>query len=57
MTCPCACPPPSPRHPLFSARPPAAAYDDPYTVAGQGTAGLEILRQTDMEDDLDAIFV
>ncbi|GAB4818367.1 hypothetical protein N2152v2_005413 [Parachlorella kessleri] len=32
------------------------AYDDPYTIAGQGTIGQEILRQTDM-DDLDMIFV
>ena len=33
-----------------------APYDDPYTIAGQGTIGNEILRQTDM-DKLDAIFV
>lgn len=33
-----------------------APYDDPYTIAGQGTIGNEILRQTDM-DALDAIFV
>ena len=34
-----------------------SAYDDPYTIAGQGTIGLEVLRQTDMDNDLDAIFV
>ena len=33
-----------------------APYDDPYTIAGQGTIGNEILRQTNM-DALDAIFV
>lgn len=33
-----------------------SAYDDPYTIAGQGTMGHEILRQTDM-DQLDTIFV
>lgn len=33
-----------------------APYDDPYTIAGQGTIAAEILRQTDM-DKLDAIFV
>lgn len=33
-----------------------APYDDPYVVAGQGTIGNEILRETDM-DKLDAIFV
>ncbi|KAI3431360.1 hypothetical protein D9Q98_004417 [Chlorella vulgaris] len=32
-----------------------SAYDDPYTIAGQGTIGHEILRQTDMED-IDYIF-
>ncbi|KAI8466923.1 MAG: tryptophan synthase beta subunit-like PLP-dependent enzyme [Monoraphidium minutum] len=32
-----------------------SAYDDPFTVAGQGTIGHEILRQTDMED-VDYIF-
>ncbi|KAL4440476.1 hypothetical protein ABPG75_003477 [Micractinium tetrahymenae] len=33
-----------------------SAYDDPFTIAGQGTIGLEILRQVDM-DDVDFIFV
>ncbi len=33
-----------------------APYDDPYTIAGQGTIGNEILRQCNM-DALDAIFV
>ena len=33
-----------------------APYDDPYTIAGQGTVAAEILRQCDM-DALDAIFV
>lgn len=33
-----------------------APYDDPYTIAGQGTIAAEILRQIDM-DQLDAIFV
>jgi threonine dehydratase len=33
-----------------------APYDDPYTVAGQGTVAAEILRQCDM-DALDAVFV
>jgi threonine dehydratase len=33
-----------------------APYDDPYTIAGQGTIASEILRQADM-DSLDAIFV
>ncbi|EFN54022.1 hypothetical protein CHLNCDRAFT_25383 [Chlorella variabilis] len=32
------------------------AYDDPFTIAGQGTIGHEILRQTDFLD-LDCIFV
>lgn len=32
------------------------AYDDPYCIAGQGTAGAEILRQCDL-DALDYIFV
>lgn len=32
-----------------------SAYDDPFTIAGQGTIGHEILRQTDMED-IDYIF-
>ncbi|KAH8554726.1 threonine ammonia-lyase, biosynthetic [Umbelopsis sp. PMI_123] len=31
-------------------------YDDPYVIAGQGTVGLEILRQTDPKK-LQAIFV
>lgn len=30
-------------------------FDDPYVIAGQGTIGLEILKQ--VEDGLDAIFV
>ena len=33
-----------------------APYDDPYTIAGQGTIGAEILRQCDF-DDLEAVFV
>lgn len=33
-----------------------APYDDPYTIAGQGTIAAEILRQCDM-DQLDAVFV
>ena len=33
-----------------------APYDDPFTIAGQGTIAAEILRQCDM-DSLDAIFV
>lgn len=33
-----------------------APYDDPYTIAGQGTIGAEILRQCDM-DSLEAVFV
>ncbi|KFM26466.1 Threonine dehydratase biosynthetic, chloroplastic [Auxenochlorella protothecoides] len=32
------------------------AYDDPYCIAGQGTAGAEILRQGDI-DKMDYIFV
>ena len=34
-------------------------YDDPYIIAGQGTAGAEILRQltSDQRDSLEAIFV
>ncbi|GFR47671.1 hypothetical protein Agub_g9415 [Astrephomene gubernaculifera] len=32
-------------------------YDDPYTIAGQGTIGDEILRQVSDPDKLDAIFV
>jgi threonine dehydratase len=31
-------------------------YDDPYVIAGQGTVGLEILRQVDAKK-IDAIFV
>ena len=31
-------------------------FDDPYVIAGQGTCGVEILRQTDVSK-LDAIFV
>lgn len=31
-------------------------YDDPYVIAGQGTVGLEILRQIDAKK-IDAIFV
>ena len=36
-----------------------APYDDPYTIAGQGTIGTEILRQlsTLQDDNLHAIFV
>ncbi|KAI7838609.1 hypothetical protein COHA_007616 [Chlorella ohadii] len=35
-----------------------SAYDDPLTIAGQGTMGLEILREADMlGGDLDIIFV
>ncbi|KAI8464153.1 MAG: threonine dehydratase I [Monoraphidium minutum] len=34
-----------------------APYDDPYTIAGQGTIGDEILRQIGNPADLDAIFV
>ena len=30
-------------------------FDDPYVIAGQGTIGMEILRQTNLED-LEAIF-
>ena len=33
-----------------------APYDDPYTIAGQGTVGAEILRQCDM-GNLEAVFV
>lgn len=34
-------------------------YDDPYVIAGQGTAGAEILRQlsSQQKEDLEAIFV
>lgn len=32
-------------------------YDDPYTIAGQGTIGDEILRQMSDPDSLEAIFV
>ncbi|KAK2077121.1 hypothetical protein QBZ16_004755 [Prototheca wickerhamii] len=31
-------------------------FDDPHTIAGQGTIAAEVLRQTDM-DTLDAVFV
>ena len=36
-----------------------APYDDPYTIAGQGTVGTEILRQINTQDlaNLHAIFV
>ena len=36
-----------------------APYDDPFTIAGQGTIGTEILRQltTSQLEGLDAIFV
>ena len=34
-----------------------APYDDPYTIAGQGTIGTEILRQCGDLDSLHAIFV
>lgn len=34
-----------------------APYDDPYTIAGQGTIGMEIFRQISNPDKLDAIFV
>ena len=30
-------------------------FDDPYVIAGQGTVGLEILRQTNLQD-LEAVF-
>ncbi|GIL91166.1 hypothetical protein Vretimale_18802 [Volvox reticuliferus] len=32
-------------------------YDDPYTIAGQGTIADEIMRQVSDPDNLDAIFV
>ncbi|KAG2425919.1 hypothetical protein HXX76_013293 [Chlamydomonas incerta] len=32
-------------------------YDDPYTIAGQGTIGDEIMRQVSDPEKLDAIFV
>ncbi|PNH07340.1 Threonine dehydratase biosynthetic, chloroplastic [Tetrabaena socialis] len=32
-------------------------YDDPFTIAGQGTIGDEILRQASDPDKIDAIFV
>jgi len=32
-------------------------YDDPYTIAGQGSIGDEILRQISEPDQLDAVFV
>lgn len=31
-------------------------YDDPYVIAGQGTIGLEILKQLRNRDTLDAVF-
>ena len=34
-----------------------APYDDPYTIAGQGTIGTEILRQCGDPAALHAIFV
>jgi len=34
-----------------------APYDDPYTIAGQGTIGDEIMRQVSDPDSLDAVFV
>ncbi len=34
-----------------------APYDDPYTIAGQGTIGAEILRQIHNMDSLHAVFV
>ncbi|KAF2643003.1 threonine dehydratase-like protein [Massarina eburnea CBS 473.64] len=30
-------------------------FDDPYVIAGQGTIGMELLRQTDLQD-LEAVF-
>ena len=32
-------------------------YDDPFVIAGQATVAVEILRQVDNMDELDAIFV
>ncbi|MCJ1243801.1 hypothetical protein MMC30_000998, partial [Trapelia coarctata] len=32
-----------------------APFDDPYVIAGQGTIGMEILRQTNLQD-LEAVF-
>ena len=32
-----------------------APFDDPYVIAGQGTIGMELLRQTNLED-LEAVF-
>ncbi|KAJ3084781.1 threonine ammonia-lyase [Rhizoclosmatium globosum] len=32
-------------------------YDDPYVIAGQGTIGVELLRQVPKHQDVDAIFV
>ena len=32
-------------------------YDDPYVIAGQGTVGVEIIRQLSKPRELDAIFV
>lgn len=36
-----------------------APYDDPYTIAGQGTIGQEIMRQltTPQQENLHAVFV
>lgn len=31
-------------------------YDDPLVIAGQGTVGMEILKQTPHSQDIDAIF-
>ncbi|KAJ3062394.1 hypothetical protein HDU98_001736 [Podochytrium sp. JEL0797] len=32
-------------------------FDDPYVIAGQGTIGMELLRQVPRHQDIDAIFV
>ncbi|TKA29381.1 Threonine dehydratase, mitochondrial [Cryomyces minteri] len=32
-----------------------APFDDPYVIAGQGTIGMELLRQTNLQD-LEAVF-
>uniref|UniRef100_A0A061SL66 Threonine dehydratase n=1 Tax=Tetraselmis sp. GSL018 TaxID=582737 RepID=A0A061SL66_9CHLO len=34
-----------------------APYDDPFTIAGQGTIGTEIVQQVKHLDELDAVFV
>eukprot|EP01026_Neomeris_dumetosa_P018140 TRINITY_DN17100_c0_g2_i1.p2 TRINITY_DN17100_c0_g2~~TRINITY_DN17100_c0_g2_i1.p2 ORF type:complete len:202 (+),score=34.52 TRINITY_DN17100_c0_g2_i1:2-607(+) len=34
-----------------------APYDDPYTIAGQGTIGMEIMKQLVDHQELEAIFV